>query len=1149
MKKKRETYPLQRLWILLKKTLAMRLSLLLILIFSLPSFSTSYAQKERISLKANNIQVEEVINQFRELTNYRFLFNHEEISGLLIPRLNLKDASIEEAMGLLLKNSRLSYIIKDDVIIISPKPGDIALPQAKAQVIRGKVLDSKKIPLPGVTILLKNTKLGVTTDEQGQFSMTLPDQIKPVLIISFIGMKTQEIPVSAASPVTIVLEEEQKEMDEVVVTGFFNRNKNSFTGNAKIVKGEELKTAGNQNILKSLSIIDPSLGLIESNNQGSNPNVMPKIRFRGESQFQDNMESLDKSNLIGDPNLPTFILDGYQTSIEKIVDLDMNRVESVTILKDAAATAIYGSRAANGVIVVKTKQPTFGKLQVSYNLDMDFNFPDLRSYDLLSPLECKQLYDEFSIYKYSNGTYQPTYLQMSKWIAEGVNTDWLAQPVRNAVGHKHSLNLMGGDQYMRYSFDLRYADAPGIMKESNRRNLGIGLNLQYNLKDKVLFSNHLEVNKNNQEESPYGSFSGYTQLNPFFPMYDSNGQLTKYFNYPSDQNGSYEQSWWSTYSPIPYNLVNEARVGNMDKKNYIDITNNFAMEWSILEGLRVRGQFSYTYNLSKTEKFLSPNSLTYLRAATSTADEDRGKFTYTDTKTEKYDGNIILTYMRNFGQHFLNFAGGINFSENKNLLYGFVAQGFGANDAPSPAFAKGYETGGAPQSAEGKVRLFGALASLNYSYANKYLLDLSYRLDGSSQFGTREKQAPFFSSGIGWNVHNEKFLEPIKMINHLKLRSSYGETGSVNFAPYQAKDMYEYYKNNRYDGNVGAHLMALGNENLRWQNTISTEAGIEIGLFKYIDLSFSYYHKKTQNMVLPITTPPSVGFDSFTENMGRMENKGYDISLRSFILKNENLNLSIYANATHNSNKILAISNSLTQFNNRGEDPNDYQDGYGSIDEVAYNTASHKFLTKYEPGKSSTAIYAVRSLGIDPMTGQEFFLTREGKPTLIWDAKDKVVVGDTEPTLRGNFGTNASWKGFQLNLTFMYEFGGQIYNQTMVDKVENSDKRQNVDKRVMEETWRKPGDIVRYKTNISSIGGQEFTLASSRFVQDNNLLRLSAASLQYELPQNIVSYLKMESIRLSFNMSDIVYLSTVKRERGTDYPFARSFTLGLRVNF
>ena len=506
------------------------------------------------------------------------------------------------------------------------------------------------------------------------------------------------------------------------------------------------------------------------------------------------------------------------------------------------------------------------------------------------------------------------------------------------------------------------------------------------------------------------------------------------------------------------------------------------------------------------------------------------------------EGNLLVTWSRNIGKHFATASAGVSMSDSRSVVYGFTAQGFGGNDASEPAYAEGYEEGGVPNNSEGHTRLASFFASANYAFDSRYLFDFSYRLDGSSQFGSEENVAPFYSVGLGWNVHNETFIRKLNFVNMLKLRATYGELGSISFSPYQAKDIYATTKNDRYDGNIGVVLQGLGNENLRWQTTKSYDFGVTLGLFDRFDFSLSFYKKETHDMVLPVTTPPSVGFDSFTENLGRMRNTGYELSLRAFAMKKKTLNVSVFLNASHNKNKILSISSALESYNKS-------IDNSEGKTESEYKQASHKFLTKYEEGQSTTAIYAVRSLGIDPMTGEELFLTKEGKPTWTWNALDKVVVGDTEPKIRGTFGVNAGWKGLYMNATFAYQYGGEAYNQTVVDKVENSNKYQNVDKRVLTETWQKPGDIVKYKANVTSRLVQYFTYASSRFVQDLNYLQFSSFSLQYEMPKSLISCLRMESLRFSFNMSDLFYWSTVKRERGTSYPFARSFTVGLRANF
>ncbi|MBQ3827923.1 MAG: SusC/RagA family TonB-linked outer membrane protein, partial [Prevotella sp.] len=865
---------------------------------------------------------------------------------------------------------------------------------------------------------------------------------------------------------------------------------------------------------------------------GSDPNTMPKIRFRGESSFQG-FEAIDKSGLVSDPNQPLFILDGYETTMERIIDLDMNRVESVTVLKDAAAAAIYGARAANGVIVVKTKRPKEGQLRVSYTLDLNAELPDLSSYDLLNAKENMQLIDQLKLYRNTDGTLRPEYNEIAKWVAQGVDTDWMSQPLRNSFGTRHSLNLQGGDSRMRYGLDLNYGNTPGVMKESKRENCGIGVDLSYNANDRVLFNNYLSIYKTKSKDSPYGSFASYTTINQFFPIYDQEGQMYKYYTYPNEY-GSLN-NWWGNVSNIPVNPLYEANVGNSSKSKTVSFNENFSFDWRILESLRLNGRISYTHSENNGDVFVSPNSATYtdygagLTDLTTEQQMLRGRSTHTQTEQNGIEGNMFLTYAQKFGVHFITASAGSSLSDTKSVVYGFTAQGFGDSGNSQPSFAAGYEKGGVPQNVEGHARLASFFASANYSYDDRYLFDLSYRLDGSSSFGNDKKTAPFFSTGIGWNLHNEKFIKNLKCVDIFRLRATYGEVGSVNFSPYQAKDIYSYTTNDRYDGNIGALLQGLGNRNLKWQTTKSTEFGMQLGLFQLFDLQASYYNRLTKDMVLPVTTPPSVGFGSYTENLGEMRNRGWEVSLRAFVIKKPQLNVSLFASASHNSNKIMKISTALESFN---KSTNSRESG---LSDYEWGQMTHRLLTRYEEGQSTTAIYAVRSLGIDPMTGNEVFLTKEGHPTLTWDANDKVVVGDAEPDVRGNFGANVGWKGLYFNLTFQYQFGGQTYNQTLVDKVENSNKYKNVDKRVLTDTWQKPGDETSFKANLTTRLVQYYTYASSRFVQDYNLLQLAAMSLQYELPKKWISPLSLESVRLSFNTSDLGYWSTVKRERGTSY--------------
>lgn len=1108
----------------------MKLCIALLLVFTLGVSASSIAQKERLNISKNNISLEELFKEIQSQTDLSFVFNSSTISSFGKLNVMAVNKTVKEVLDGIFADSKFSYRFHDDIIIIYPKPKNEKTAQDKRKYVKGKVTDKKGNPLPQVTVVIKGTTIGVPTNMDGKYIINIPAGEQIILVYSFVGMKTVEVKYKGQKSIDVVLEEDAEELDDVIVNGYFTQKKESFTGNATVVTGEQIKTMGNQNILKSLSLLDPSLRVVDDNAFGSDPNKMPKIRLRGEAILtKPGFESIDRSNLTGDPNLPLFILDNFETTIEKILDLDMNRVESVTILKDAAATAIYGSRAANGIILVKTKQPEEGELKVSYGLSTDFNFPDLGSYDLLNGKELIDFQKQIDIYGYI-GSKRDATLQIDRYIAEGVNTDWLSQPVRNAVGHKHSLNLMGGDKSMRYGFDLSYANNPGVMKGSSRNTVSIGVSLAYNLNDKLLFRNRLTVDKNSQKNSLYGSFDSYASMPEYFPLYGKDGQITPSYEY-YDASGNL-----NTFSRN--NPLYDTTVGNKNTASYTNINENFSLEWRISNALKLTSNIAYTQLTSETNVFTSPLAMEFLN---SSSPEDRGRYTYTTTKSEKYYGNMVLSYSKGFSGHFINTSVGVNISENKGTTQGFVARGFSENSPADPAFAMGYEEGGAPISAESTSRLFGLLASFNYSYKSRYLLDASYRLDGSSMFGSDDKTSGFYSFGLGWNIHNEEFLKDSYFINMLKLRATSGETGAVNFSPYQSKTMVTYFKEERYTGESGTKIKGLGNNSLRWQTTINNEFGIQFGLLNnLLSGNLSVYKKETQDMVVPITTPYSAGFSSYTANLGAMENKGYEFSLRGNIINKENLRMSLFLSAVHNESKILAISNSFETFNelsnNSGLDD--------SADPNAIAAVSHNFLVRVEEGKSNTAIYAVRSLGIDPISGREMFLTKDGEMTFEWDGKDKVVVGDTEPDLSGTFGTSIAYKNLNVSLTFSYNFGGQLYNTTLLSKVENTDKYSNMDRRVLEETWQKPGDIAKHRLNLLG-----FTPASSRLVQDNDVLKLSSVNINYDVPANIYKRFSMASMRLSFNMNDICYWSKVKIERGTNYPYAKAFSVSLQANF
>lgn len=1085
---------------------------------------------QTITIKKQKASLEEIIWELKQRTNLIFMYNDDDIANVKDISLNVQNIQIHELLNQCLDGTGLDFVERNETIVIKKAKDSIVPFQQEKITITGTVRDKSGGPLPGVTVLLQGTTVGVATDLDGNFKImaALPNDS---LLFSFIGMKTQIISIGNKTMVNVILEEDTAEMDEVVVNGYFTKSKDSFTGSVVSVTKEDLAKVSSNNLISALQVFDPSFRLQENTEMGSNPNSLPDFRIRGDSGFG---AELSESNLKSDPNLPTFILDGYEVKVEKVFDLNIDRIDNITILKDASATAIYGSRAANGVVVITTKAPQPGELRVSYNLTVSLIAPDLSDYDLLhaaEKLEVERLSGYYhSKYIDTQQALDQDYADRLRNVIRGVNTYWLSQPLRTAVGQKHSLYIEGGDKSIRYGIDVNYQGNPGVMKKSSRDRLGLGFLLSYNLNNKFLFRNKLSIDKVNSKESPYGSFSDYAKANPYNPIYDDKGHLIK----------EYSQHVSTTHRTM--NPLYEAQLNHKNQSEYSEFTNNFDLDWFINDCFRLKGRLSYSERKDKRERFIDPESARYEQSDYQNGEGvlKKGEAYNFDEKSSNLDANVVLTYNQQLGKHYLNGALGGNVIESRFANEAYSVIGFPAGNMDYVSFGKEFKNI-TPEGAESLSRLVGTFLNFNYTYNNTYLLDLSARMDGSSQYGSKKRYAPFWSAGIGWNIHNESFLSGMaNILNHLKLTANVGETGKASFSAYEAQNVFEYYKGQWYAGGLGASVVALGNPNLEWEKTTNYGANLEMQFFKgRISIDANYYIKNTKDLLADIALSLSNGFETYRDNLGELENRGYELSVRTFPIRNKVFVLNIYGTAARNKNEIKKISNSLQTKNELVDKEQDKE-----INEAGrYETA--KPVTQFKEGESTSTLYAVRSLGINPMNGREIFLTRQGVLTDQWSAADKVACGNTEPKISGAFGANGDYKGFSLSVNFLYQWGGQVYNQTLIDRVEDANIRDNVDRRVLHARWREPGDQTFFK-DIQSRNRTELT---SRMVQDENILQLKSLSLSYSIPQHLSKKWYMERLKLTFLMEDIFRLSNVRRERGLEYPFARAFNFGVQVQF
>ncbi|MGO4288761.1 SusC/RagA family TonB-linked outer membrane protein [Chitinophaga sp. RAB17] len=1121
--------------------LVSRLTTVLLLLTFL-QLSAAVADTGHVTISRKNVSLETIFREIKQQTGYLFFYKGSVNIEDLKQDVSLKDVTLEEALRTCLSKFTLTYTIVNKTIVISNKAANTNVTTTPLQevTISGRITDSTThTAMVAVTISVKNKNIYTQSNETGLFKIEAGTG--DVLVFSSIGFRRKEVLLKNTSFLNILMAPNTSALGDVVITGYQVIKKDNYTGNAITVKGEELKRLNPQNILKGLASFDPSFRIAENNLLGSDPNALPKINVRGSTAMPSmNGEVLDRNNLSSSYNLPVFIMDGFEVPLQKVVDFDINRIASITILKDAAATAVYGSRAANGVIVITTKTPIPGRLRLTYNYELNATAADLTGYHVLNATDklayekLAGLYNAANTAAYNQEDLDKQYYAKLKNVVSGYNTYWLSQPLRNTYGQKHSMYAEGGDSTFRYGIDLRYQTNPGVMKGSGRDRYSGGMNFNYNPTRTLLIKNEITVTQVNEQNSKYGSFSTYVGMNPYYRITDANGKpIREIANWKVDT----KKDGPDQIKNVPvYNPLFEASLGNFDKAAYLELIDALSVDWKINPALRLIGLVSMNNTKSTADKFVSPFSNTFFETPASEI-LNRGSYYYSSSNGIRMDGNLRVVFNKQLGEHALNAVLGSNITYSKTDFKSFEARGFSNDKFTNIGFARTYAENAAPIGDVPKSSLIGSFFNGSYSYQNKYLMDAAFRVDGSSSFGSDQKYAPFWSAGIGWNVHNEAFFQKMSsVLSRLKITATYGVTGSVDFPPYLAKTIYTYQTANWYSTGIGAVLNGYGNKSLQWQKTYNTEVRGEIGLWHdRLVINPVYYNKLTKGLLTDINLAPSTGYTTYKANLGDMSNKGYELYLTANAYRSRNLNINITGNLAHNTNTIVKISNALKAYN---ESVNKYQ-----LDPD--NNAQGKPLLRYAEGQSTNTIYAVKSMGIDPQNGKELYVASDGSLTYNYNINDTRPVGDYTPKIEGYFGSNITYKNFMFSFSFYYKQGGDMYNQTLVDRVENADPRFNVDSRALTQRWIKPGDIALYK-NIANLNT---TYATSRFIQKDNLLELQSLYLSYDVKSMLTKRMGLQSLRGAVTMNDIFRTSSVRQERGIDYPFARSLTCSILATF
>lgn len=995
--------------------------------------------------------------------------------------------------------------------------------------VAGKMSDEKGTRIYGVVVekktgsvlvgasvaLWKGDKMltGTVTDIDGVFSIITTEKDFEVQV-SFLGYNTIRFSSSSRklSGMKIELVEDSHALGDVVITGLVTKNKETFTGSATEISALELKQVSGTNLIGAIAALTPGMSMVQNTTQGSNPNNLPELVLRGMSSFSNQGQQV---------NQPTIILDGTEISMQELYDLDINEIEKITVLKDASATALYGSKAANGVIVITRKPILESKLRVQYNFTGNLQFPMLDDYDVLNAAEKLEYERLAGLYTAGSGINQETgmpsqydydklYNEKYKAIMAGQNSDWLSQPARTAFSHDHSLRVYGGANNMRYELTGRIGDTKGVMKGDYRKRYSIGFKLDYFINNAVTISNRTTYQEIDVKNTPYGSFSQYVKMNPYDKMYNDDGSVNTNLS-------------WDINNPLY-----EASLGSFSKSGSRSFSNTTDFRWDISKMFLLTGHFNISTDSEFGDIFTSPKSLIYKNV---TDLSKKGQYTKSTSDGASYNGNVVATFNKFFDDESLvSLSAGweINHAESTSETTQVI--GFYNDNLSFIGSAAGYPTDITPYGSLSETADVGVFTTGNFSYRNRYFVDATWRMTGSSQFGENNRFGHFWSGGLGWNVLNESFMKNVKKhFDIFKLRGSLGYTGKVSFSPFQAMTMYSYLNTYEYKNGIGAVPLTIGNVNLAWERTMNYNIGLDFSMFdRRLNLVVDAYIRNTTDLLLDKAKAPSTGVTTAKGNLGEMQNRGIEFQLDGYIFRTNDFYWRLGTTGYMNRNKITQINKALEEINKNN------QENAGLYDYP---------LPQYAEGESVTALKLVRSGGIDPATGKEVYIKRNGERTFVYDPADKVLIGDTEPEYTGTFSTNIYWKGFSLYALFNFRLGAWVYNTTRSTKVEGADPRYNADQRVFNDRWKKPGDVATYK----DIADTSTPKQTDRFAEEENTLTLGSLNLSYEFSDKVCRKLHLRNLRTGINFTDILRLSSVKIERGTDYLYSQGLEFYLNV--
>ena len=1083
----------------------------LLFITALSSISLfSYAQHQQVRLTGSNVTLKTAFKQIEQQTKLFVDYNTQEVNDSRVLTKLPKNSNVKEVMEQLLEGSGCSITFSNGHIIINKQARTVS----STKNISGVVKDETGEPVIGANVVVKGTTNGTVTDMNGRYSLEVPEG--GVLQISYIGYNTQEVKVGSGDVVNVSLREDSEALDEVVVIGYGTVKKSDLTGAVGSVQMKDVSQVG---ITSADRALQGQIAGVQVNARTGQPGESMMIRVRG-------------SNSLAGGNEPLYVIDGMP--VEKMnSDINPEDILSMEVLKDASSTAIYGSRGANGVVMITTKRGRTGDTVLEYNGYVGVS--SLRKkLDLLGKDDYIAMVNEVSQNDGNGIAITPEQAAMLP------NNDWQDLAYQTALTHSHQVSVSGGTDKTKLYSSLNYMNQEGIIKGSDYNRFALRINGDQKLARNLSLNASIAYsygtqNTANSNADGWGAIA-YTAMvmAPIQEIRDADGKYTN-------------------FSGTPWGGTNPVGMAELYKNKTVNsrLLANMSLIYEIIDGLTFRVNAGAEVNAGSSDRYI-PIGL----SAGGKLDGDASK-----SKSNYYTiiNENILTYDKRFNKnHALNLMGGVTFQTYQYNDLGGSGTGF-LRDVYETNNLGVASTPGTPSSGYSDYRMASFLGRANYNLMERYLLTVTARYDGSSKFSKNHKFAFFPSAALAWRLSEENFMQDIDWLSNLKLRASIGQTGNQSISPYQTFARLGTSGPIFGDGkDIGFGLSSMANDDLKWETTTQTDIGVDFGFFSNrLNIGFDYYWKQTRDLLYNATLPPSSGYSSMLRNLGRIDNKGFEISINTINMKGK-VNWTTNLNITSNRSIVKDLGS----------------DVYGNkIQRIDAPIGGGNWFPLFV-GKAPFQLYGYEIEGIyqtdeearlngeaTKKAGDYRYKDTDGKAGIT--TGDKTIIANTQPKFTFGLTNIINWNNFELSFLLIGSVGGDIVNE-FNKSITNIGGTWNIRKDVWENHWTPENPNAKYaRASVATKDYLAFGDPSTVWLENGSYLRFKDIKLAYTLPSqwfagsrkpNISAYLSGQNLSTitSYSHYDPEASWTSSAVNGWDrgvYPSAKSFTLGLQVKF